>query len=100
MGFLYHCMAKVDQSRVILTGGADLNGQTLLVDTTNEDYVMVPGPRLAHERQLIFSFIQNLPFYKVSIFTNMQKLDSCRVNFSYIKILASKIFRYKKSKNL
>ena len=51
MGFLYHCMAKVDQSRVILTGGADLNGQTLLVDTTNEDYVMVPGPRLAHERQ-------------------------------------------------
>ena len=50
MGFLYHCMAKIDQSRVILTGGADLNGQTLLVDISNEDYFMVPGPKLAHER--------------------------------------------------
>ena len=44
-----HCMTKVDEDLVILTGGTSNNGhhdgETLLVNP-NDNFTMTPGPRL------------------------------------------------------
>ena len=48
-GFAYHCMAKIGENNVILTGGYANNGDTLLVDTAN-NFTMTAGPKLLKDR--------------------------------------------------
>ena len=44
-----HCMAKINDSHVILTGGWYNGTETLLVDTKS-DFEMKPGPSMTNKR--------------------------------------------------
>ena len=46
---LYHCSTKINDSFVLLTGGADTKGQVLIVDA-EENFKMESGPSLLTER--------------------------------------------------
>ena len=54
-----HCMTKVDEDLVILTGGSSNNGhhdgETLLVNPNpNDNFTMTPGPRLETSQVWLF----------------------------------------------
>ena len=50
MKALSHCATKVNDSLVILTGGIDNLGGTLIVDIASPNYPMIPGPQMLHKR--------------------------------------------------
>ena len=43
-----HCVTRVNETHVILTGGYNIDGATVLVDVT--DFSMVYGPTMIHQR--------------------------------------------------
>ena len=49
MNFVNHCMTRINETHVILIGGIDNNGQTLIIDVAN-DFKMTAGPNLKYAR--------------------------------------------------
>ena len=49
MNFVNHCMTRINETHVILIGGIDNNGQTLIIDVGN-DFKMTAGPNLKYAR--------------------------------------------------